>query len=261
MQSLIQFSNIYWRWVGVLWCCYLGLQPVTAQDTAILRTVDIPPLFQGCEDPLISPEQRQACSAPKLQAFIREHLEYPDSALARGVEGVVVIRFHVSEKGKITELRLVRDIGSGCGQEAMRVVRSMPNFTPALRNGAPIATTMTLPIRFKQPSSATNAPTVYQLEWGTAYHRDLSRKQLQNLTKRHLIVRDVYGQEHPVHFITMTVQTPNKTTMLESRGMFFSPAMRKVLKRLRPHHRLTWTVLIEYQNKPIEVTKTWTILP
>lgn len=248
-------------WVLLLGCIWS--MAVLAQDSTTLQATDIPPLFEGCDDPLISPEQRQACSAPKLQAFIQKHLQYPDSARARGVEGVVVVRFQVSEEGEITALELLRNIGAGCGQEAMRVVRSMPTFSPALRNGVPIATTMTLPIRFKRPVSTTTTSDAqtYHLEWGTAYHQDISKKQLQELARRFLVVRDVYGQEYEVQLITMTIQTPSKTVDLEVRGGFFSTAMRKAIKRLRPHHRLTWTATIEHQHKPIEVTKTWSIVP
>lgn len=233
-----------------------------AQDTTQLQSIDIPPLFQGCDDPLISPEQRQACSAPKLQAFVKQHLQYPDSARAKGIEGVVVVRFQVSETGQVAALELVRNIGAGCGQEALRVVRSMPNFTPALRNGQPIATTMTLPIRFKQPSTEPlQRKTSHQLEWGAAYHDNINKQQLTKLAKRHLVVRDAYGQEYEVQLVTMTVKTPHKTTTLETRGAFFSAAMRKALKRLRPHQQLSWTATIEYKNQPIEVVRTWTIAP
>lgn len=257
-MSLVQIEH-YW---GLLLCCLMSAH-LLAQDTTMLQATDIPPLFEGCDDLLISPEQRQACSTPKLQAFIKTNLQYPDSARIRGIEGVVVVRFQVSEEGKITALELVRNIGAGCGQEALRVIRSMPAFTPALRNGTPIATTMTLPIRFKRPvSTPTTADAVtYRVEWGTAYHSSISKKQLQELARRFLVVRDVYGEEYEVQRIEMIVQTPNKRIELEVRGGFFSPAMRKTLKRIRPHQRLTWIATIEHQHKPIEVTKTWQIIP
>lgn len=247
-------------WLGLFLSCCIG--SLTAQDSLPLQLVDIPPLFQGCDDPLISPEQRQACSAPKLQAFVQEHLSYPDSARLNGVEGVVLIRFHVSEEGAITEVELLRDIGSGCGQEAMRVVRTMPNFTPARREGQPIATSMVLPIRFKLPeSSVVRQEQAYQLGWGTAYHETFSKKQLANLAKRHLIVRDAYGQEYEVKRIQMVVRTPRKTSTLTANGSFFSPTMRKALQRLRPYHRITWVATIEAKHQPINVQKTWTITP
>lgn len=250
------------RYWALLVGCLLSVVTL-AQDSTTLQATDIPPLFEGCDDPLISPEQRQACSAPKLQAFVQAHLQYPDSARTRGIEGVVVVRFKVSEDGNITGLELLRNIGAGCGQEALRVVRSMPAFSPALRNGVPIATTMTLPIRFKRPVSTTSTSdaATYHLEWGAAYHQDIAKKQLQELTRRFLVVRDVYGEEYEIQRIEMTIQTPSKTIDLETQGGFFDIAMRKALKRLRPHHRLTWTAIIEHQHQPIEVTKTWLIIP
>ena len=99
-----------------------------AQVDSSLNAVDIPPLFEGCNDPLVSTAQRQTCSAPKIQAFIRANITYPDSAKVHQAEGIVVVRFTVDETGVISQLELIRDIGHGCGQEAMRVVRMMPAF-------------------------------------------------------------------------------------------------------------------------------------
>lgn len=70
------------------------------QDSSILTSVDIPPLFEGCDDPLISEEQRQACSVPKIQAFINQNIAYPDSARVRKIEGVVVVRFFSDKRRK-----------------------------------------------------------------------------------------------------------------------------------------------------------------
>jgi TonB family protein len=243
----------------VLLACFASI--LQAQDsTALLESVDIPPLFEGCADPLISASQRQACSAPKIQQFIRKHLSYPDSARVRGVEGMVVVRFSVSETGAITDLELLRNIGAGCGQEALRVVRMMPNFTPAYRNGKAIATKMTLPIRFTQKQSK-GVEMKYRVEWGATYTSKITKTELKGLLRRHLMVRDVYGEVYDPQFISLKIETPNKDIELETRGGQLSREMLQALKRVRPRHRITLYLTIKDKYEEIDVPRILEITP
>lgn len=230
-------------------------------DSSILTAVDIPPLFEGCDDPLISEEQRQACSVPKIQAFINQNIVYPDSARSHSIEGVVVVRFSVTETGKITDLRLVRNIGFGCGQEAMKVVRMMPKFRPALRNGKPVATEMTLPIRFKKIDEENDDhKKLYQIHWGTVYQNTIDKEQLKKLTKRQLIVRDYYGETYVINYLTLLVQTKSKVIELDTRNATWSKEMLKVLKKLRPGQIVTTKAVIQKNYQDIEVERSWRII-
>ncbi len=249
------------RWA--ILCCslwYGSAVALQAQDTALLASIDIPPLFEGCADPLISATQRQSCSAPKIQQFIRQHLTYPDSARARGVEGTVVVRFSVSETGAITDLELLRTIGGGCGQEALRVVRMMPNFTPAYRNGEAIATKMVLPIRFTQKENSRPA-AAYRVEWGAAYTDRVTRNELKALLRRHLVVRDAYGELYDPQHLVLLIETPSKELRLEHRGSQLSREMLQALKRVRPQQRITLEVTIQNKYEEIEVKRVLEVLP
>ena len=255
---MLLFLRCYWLLLVALACSANILQ---AQDsTNILESVDIPPLFEGCADPLISASQRQACSAPKIQQFIQEHLSYPDSARVRGVEGMVVVLFSVSETGAITDLELLRNIGSGCGQEALRVVRMMPNFTPAYRNGKAIATKMTLPIRFTQKQSKSSEMK-YSVEWGAIYTNKITKTELKALLRRHLVVRDAYGEVYDPQFISLKIETPNKDIELETRGGQLSREMLQALKRVRPRHRISLYLTIKNKYEEIDVSRILEITP
>lgn len=226
------------------------------QDSSILTSVDIPPLFEGCDDPLISEEQRQACSVPKIQAFINQNIVYPDSARARNIEGVVVVRFSVTNEGKISDLELVRTIGGGCGQEAMRVVRMMPDFRPALRNGVAVATKMTLPIRFKRiTETKANNKNLYQIHWGTVYQDKITKEELKPLLKRYLLVRDYYGNTYDVRFLTLKIEHKGKELVLETRGNTLSKEMLKSLKKVRAGELITLQVMIQKDYQDIEVVR------
>lgn len=83
-----------------------------------------------------------------LQRFIAENIKYPEMARENKIQGVVVVQFIVREDGSTENIEVVRGIGGGCDQEALRVVRAMPNWTPGSQNDRTVSVKMTLPIRF-----------------------------------------------------------------------------------------------------------------
>ena len=69
-------------------------------------------------------------------------------AIENGVQGTVYVSFVVESDGRINEAKVLRGIGSGCDEEALRVVKSMPNWTPGTQRGKPVRVRYNLPIRF-----------------------------------------------------------------------------------------------------------------
>ncbi|UZD23666.1 energy transducer TonB [Algoriphagus halophytocola] len=84
-----------------------------------------------------------------LVSYIGDNLIYPEDARKKGVEGVVVVSFVVQKEGDITDVKILRGIGTGCDEEAMRVVQGMPNWIPGEKDGSKVNTKMSLPIKFK----------------------------------------------------------------------------------------------------------------
>ena len=83
-----------------------------------------------------------------LFKYLGKNIEYPPIAQENGITGRVVLRFVVNETGNITDIQVVKDIGGGCGAEAVRVVKSMPTWTPGRQRGKPVKVYYTLPVRF-----------------------------------------------------------------------------------------------------------------
>jgi periplasmic protein TonB len=83
-----------------------------------------------------------------MSAFLQRNLNYPYAAKENNIEGSVVIQFVVNEDGTVTEARVIKGIGGGCNEEALRVVRSMPKWKPGKQNGHAVKVFYTLPIRF-----------------------------------------------------------------------------------------------------------------
>lgn len=85
----------------------------------------------------------------KMYEFIAKNLVYPAMARESNVQGKVFVNFVVGKDGSISEVKVLRGIGSGCDEEAMRVVKMMPKWQPAKNMGKPVKARFTLPINFK----------------------------------------------------------------------------------------------------------------
>ena len=85
----------------------------------------------------------------KLLKYIADNIKYPEKAKKDKVQGRVFITFVVEKDGSVSDVKLLRGIGSGCDEESMRVVRNMPNWTPGKQRGKPVRVQYNLPIKFQ----------------------------------------------------------------------------------------------------------------
>ncbi|TGE17228.1 energy transducer TonB [Hymenobacter elongatus] len=83
-----------------------------------------------------------------LLAYLGKTIKYPALALRNQVEGKVFISFVVGPTGNITDVKLTKGIGAGCDEEAIRVIKAMPNWTPGKQNGRPVSVSYTVPVTF-----------------------------------------------------------------------------------------------------------------
>ncbi len=133
------------RLIVILFCfCGLyafsqdGSNPEESQDTVYqMFEVAEPAVFPGGED--------------GLQEFLKENLQYPDSALIHETQGVVVLQFVVDAKGHVNALKvLTPPRGDGLEEEAMRVIALTSGmWKPAKQRGKPVSVKYQIPINFK----------------------------------------------------------------------------------------------------------------
>ena len=83
-----------------------------------------------------------------LMKYLSDNIRYPDSAREHNITGRVVMQFVVGEDGSITDCRVLRGIGGGCDEEALRVIRNMPRWTPGMQDGRRVRVQFTQPISF-----------------------------------------------------------------------------------------------------------------
>ena len=84
-----------------------------------------------------------------LTNYMIQNLKYPSAAKDANVQGMVVVTFVVTADGKVEGVEILRGIGSGCDEEAVRVISNSGTWTPAKKEGKTVATKMTLPVQFK----------------------------------------------------------------------------------------------------------------
>lgn len=86
---------------------------------------------------------------PAWGKFLREHLNYPKDAQRSDVEGKVYVRFFIESDGTLTSLKVVKGIGSGCDEEAVRVLKKSPKWKPGVFRGRKIRQKYVQLIQFK----------------------------------------------------------------------------------------------------------------
>lgn len=83
-----------------------------------------------------------------LYKFLQQNIKYPTIARENGITGRVYVTFVVERDGSIANPRVLRDIGGGCGAEAIRVVKSMPKWNPGKQSGKAVRVQFNLPVNF-----------------------------------------------------------------------------------------------------------------
>lgn len=105
------------------------------EDNKVFTVVEQQPQFPGGEAALLK--------------YVAEHIRYPSVAQENNIQGRVVVQFVVTKTGAVGEVKVVRSKDPDLDKEAVRVVKSLPNFVPGKMNGHAVNVWYTLPITFK----------------------------------------------------------------------------------------------------------------
>jgi TonB family protein len=104
------------------------------QDDQIFSVVENPPTYPGGEEARIR--------------FLQEKVRFPSEARDAGLQGTVFISFVIEKDGSISDAKVERGVGESLDQEALRVVKAMPNWNPGRQRGQAVRVQYTMPIRF-----------------------------------------------------------------------------------------------------------------
>ncbi len=110
-------------------------EPKKEEENKVFDVVEEQPSFPG--------------GPSALMQWLRDNIKYPVIAAENGIEGRVIVQFVVSKTGSISDVRVARGVDPSLDKEAVRVVSSMPNWTPGKQNGTSVNVRYTLPVTFK----------------------------------------------------------------------------------------------------------------
>ena len=113
-------------------------QPQAPADTAKWVFVERMPAFPDGEEGLLD--------------FIGTNVRYPEEAIKQGISGKVFVGFVVEPDGSVSNIKVLRGIGGGCDEEAVRVVKMMPNWIPGEAFGKKVRVSYMIPINFRLTS-------------------------------------------------------------------------------------------------------------
>jgi periplasmic protein TonB len=103
------------------------------------------------EEIFTSVEQNPEFPGGNIEAlkYIAKNIKYPSAAQRANVSGKVFIKFVVERDGAIGDVQILKGIGFGCDEEAQRVIKSMPKWTPGKQNGRNVRVWFTLPVNYQ----------------------------------------------------------------------------------------------------------------
>ena len=107
----------------------------SGNDDTVYRSVEQMPRFPGGE--------------AALMKYLESHIKYPPEAAENNVQGHVIVQFVVKKDGSIGEVKVVRSLEENLDKEAIRVIKSLPKFTPGRHDGKAVSVWYTLPVPFK----------------------------------------------------------------------------------------------------------------
>ena len=110
-------------------------QPKEAEQGEVFQVVEEQPMFPG--------------GMEEMMKFLQQNVKYPKEAQNQGKQGRVIVQFVVNKDGSISNDTIVRSVDPLLDAEALRVVRSMPNWTPGKQKGEAVRVRFTLPVTFR----------------------------------------------------------------------------------------------------------------
>lgn len=109
--------------------------PQTDEKEKVYVAVDTPAEFPG--------------GMTALMKFLYDNIRYPENAYKNDIQGRVIVRFDIQKDGSVTNFKVFKSVDPELDQEAIRVLQTMPKWTPGKVNGEPVASQFNLPVTFK----------------------------------------------------------------------------------------------------------------
>ena len=111
------------------------VQIIRNNNDSIYQIVDEMPQYPGGE--------------AAMMKFVANNVKYPQEAKDKEISGRVYVSFVIEKDGSVNEVKVMKGIGGGCDDEAVRVIKAMPKWKPGKQDGKPVRVSYMMPITFK----------------------------------------------------------------------------------------------------------------
>ncbi|MBQ8760792.1 MAG: energy transducer TonB [Bacteroidales bacterium] len=118
----------------IMFLAFLSVNAYSQSDDEVYSLVEEAAQFPGGQE--------------EMMKFIQDNRQYPDEAKSQNLHGRVIVSFIVEKDGSLSNVKVMRSLGSGCDEEAVRVINSMPMWKPGKNSGKEVRTKMLVPITF-----------------------------------------------------------------------------------------------------------------
>ena len=223
-------------------------------ETDVLTVAEQMPYFEGCDHYEPGSEDKRNCSNINLVNFISENIRYPELAKANGIDGTVFLSFVVNEDGSIQSQKVLRDIGGGCAEEALRILNLMPKWEAAIDQGEAVKVRLTLPVTFSIKNSDSAQKSNYQIHWGSLKGTIVTKADLEKNTSSKLYVRDEFGNEVDISNLTFIYER-NRSYFEETSSGNINNSLKKVIKKVKRGGSFTILATIFVDGNFIEVDR------
>jgi protein TonB len=122
----------------------IALLEINTQNRAFAQTDDV--VYS-----LVDEQPNYPGGLPALFAYIKSDMKYPKEAVEKGTQGRVFVEYVVEKNGIISNIKILKGIGSGCDEEAKRLFAASIKWSPGKLKGEAVRVKMALPIQFKLP--------------------------------------------------------------------------------------------------------------
>lgn len=217
------------------------------------------PFFAGCEHFRSADPAKRACSDKALAAFITSKLVYPDSAVRQNIEGMVIVSFVVDEQGNTGGMRILHDIGGGCGAAAAKVVEAMPKWEPAVHEGRKTAVRLNLPVQFAFKRRVSDEGEQFAIHWGKLHGDSATKADLENNLQETILVRDAFGNLAAIRGLEFLFEKGKKSASAKVAGAEPDKKMQKIAAQAEAGGAFTVNAEIQYGNGTLLVTRTFEI--
>lgn len=138
----------------------------------------------------------------ELINYLGSSLKYPAAAEKANIEGKVLVSFIVTKTGEITDVQVVKGIGFGTNEEAVRVINQMPRWKPGRQGDEPLNVRYVLPIDFQLDSASESAGYLKGIKTIVLNGKEVTKEEFQKIPTENIISVDVYKENNTIKVTT-----------------------------------------------------------